>query len=76
MRILQLYKKASGQQVNMKKFSVFFSSITREKDKVIVKQLLNIHKCLDQEKYLGLPIVIGKNKSVVFRSIKERIRAR
>ena len=39
-------------------------------------QLLSINKNMENDKYLGLPIFVGRNKQRVFRTIKEQMRAR
>ena len=62
MHILKQYEVASGQRVNMEKSSIFFSSNTSERAKNLVKQTLNVQSGLENDKYLGLPIMIGRDK--------------
>ena len=60
----------------MDKSSVMFSSNTKMEDMSMVMQLLSINKNMENEKYIGLLIFVGRNKQRVFRKIKERMRAR
>ena len=53
----------------------YLSSNTKAEDRSMVMQLLSINKNMENEKYLGLPIFVGKNRQRVFRAIKERIKA-
>ena len=46
----------------MEKSRVFFSSNTFVEDKEIVMHTQDIHETLEHERYLGLPIFIGKDK--------------
>ena len=54
----------------------FFSANTLAGDKKMLRNTLNVHTDLMDEKYLGLSLLIGKNKCIELRSIKERMQAR
>ena len=72
-RILQVYEKASGQMVNRDKSAVLFSPNTSSIDKAEVRQALNIAQEAKNEKYLGLPVSIGKSRKKAFEYIKKKI---
>ena len=46
----------------MEKSGIFFSSSTIEEIREMVRQKLNVHVDLGKENYLGLPILIGRDK--------------
>ena len=71
--ILDLYKAASGQEVNFDKSAVVFSKNTDPAVRRSITQLLNIKEVPTHDKYLGLPTVVGRSKAEVFSSVKERI---
>ncbi|XP_027086733.2 uncharacterized protein [Coffea arabica] len=71
--ILQLYKEASGQEINLEKSAVVFSSNTDFSTRQDITQFLNIKEVVAHEKYLGLPTIIRRSKREVFSSIKDRI---
>lgn len=71
-RILKVYKKASGQEINMEKSTIFFSKNTKEgKRSECVQHLEQIQHVL-HGKYLGLPLVIGRSKNSVFGYIRDK----
>lgn len=71
-RILKVYKKASGQEINMEKSTIFFCKNTKkEKRTECIQQLEQIQHVL-HGKYLGLPLVVGRSKNSVFRYIREK----
>ncbi|XP_027103053.2 uncharacterized protein [Coffea arabica] len=71
--ILDLYKAASGQEVNFDKSAVVFSKNTDPTVRRSITQLLNIMEVPTHDQYLGLPTVVGRSTSEVFSSVKERI---
>lgn len=58
--ILSLYEDYSGQTINKEKSSIMFSKNTREETKVSLMAVLDINYEARNEKYLGLPIYMGK----------------
>lgn len=72
-KILGVYEKASGQTLNKHKTSIFFSSNTTSEVRRKIFRDAGAVVCDSYEKYLGLPIVIGRSKCNALRSIKERI---
>ena len=74
--IMKDYELVSGQVINLDKSGLIFSRNTREEDKAEVVRILNISRILEKDKYLGLPLMIGRSKQMEFRYIQERIWAR
>ena len=72
-RILQVYETASGQVINRDKYAVLFSPNTSSDDKEEVRQALNIVLEAKNEKYLGLPVSIGKSRKKAFEYIKKKV---
>ncbi len=71
--ILDKYEKASGQQVNRDKTTIFFSKNTPEASQNVIKEALEVPIIRQYEKYLGLPSLVGRNRSASFTQIKERV---
>ena len=62
--------------INKEKTTLFFSKNTDEASQEAIKVTLNVPAIRHYEKYLGLPLFIGKNKTTCFIQVKERIWAR
>jgi hypothetical protein len=60
--ILQLYEMCSGQTVNYDKSSIMFSANTSNGKRSQVLQELNIRTEARTEKYLGLPVYVGRSR--------------
>ena len=74
LEILEIYEKGSGQKVNQKKnTTVFFSQSTLEATKVEIKEALGLQEMVHDDKYLGLPSLVGKKKKESFNFIKEKV---
>lgn len=74
--ILQSFQIASGQQVNLNKSSVFFSTNTEASMKSKVSSILGINEAGEYSTYLGLPSTLGRNKSVILGYLKDRMSQR
>lgn len=61
------------QMINFNKSKLFFSPNTTEDLRSIFIEALNVQTSDAIETYLGLPMMKGKSKKVLFRSIKDRI---
>ena len=61
--ILEVYERASGQVISKDKSSVMFSPNTRQEERGQVRSSLLITSEASSEKYLGLPVSIGKSRS-------------
>jgi hypothetical protein len=71
--ILQLYEVCSGQTVNYDKSSVMFSENTRARHRNQVLAALNISAQARTEKYLGLPVHVGRSRKKTFEYLLKRI---
>ena len=71
--ILSLYEDASGQMINKDKSAVMFSKGTSNLGKRNFKLSLHIQDEAYNERYLGLPIYLGRSKTKAFGYLKERI---
>ena len=71
--ILDVYGKCSGQQINRSKTTIFFSKSTKVESRNQIKLALGVPEIIQYEKYLGLPLLVGRNKKASFNYIKERI---
>ncbi|GLT69877.1 hypothetical protein SLA2020_419910 [Shorea laevis] len=69
LEILKEYEVVFGQQINLDKSSIFFSSNTSPAVQQQVMQTLNVSKVIVDDKYLGLPLIIGRKKAICFDSI-------
>ncbi|KAL0421421.1 UNVERIFIED_CONTAM: putative mitochondrial protein [Sesamum latifolium] len=71
--VLEVYRKASVQDINFSKSSVAFSRNTREELCVGVATELSIRRENKIELYLGLPSRIARSKRELFATIRDRI---
>ena len=71
--ILQIYEECTGQMINKEKSAVMFSPNTRTEKRAEVMQALDIQHETMNERYLGLPVFVGRSKTHVFGYLKERI---
>lgn len=71
--ILAVYEGASGQMINKDKSSVLFSKGTGDRTRRKVLNILGINAEARNEKYLGLPVYLGRSKSKAFEYLKEKI---
>ena len=70
---LQLYEQCSGQMINKAKSVVLFSKNTKQQQRRVVCENVQVLKETMSEQSLGLPIHVGKSKSGVFAYLKDRI---
>jgi hypothetical protein len=72
-QILSLYEYASGQVINKDKSVAMFSKGTGRDTKRKFKSLLQIKDDAFNERYLGLPVYLGRSKTKAFGYLKEII---
>ena len=60
--VLAKYERASGQQINRAKTTLFFSKSSTEEVQGVIKDMLGVNVVRQYEKYLGLPSLVGKKK--------------
>ncbi|KAL3846296.1 hypothetical protein ACJIZ3_003699 [Penstemon smallii] len=71
--ILNTYGKASGQDINFDKSAIVISKNTAEIDILRVQSILPVRIEDKHDRYLGLPMVLGKSKKEVFGYIRDKI---
>ncbi|KAK3211287.1 hypothetical protein Dsin_015993 [Dipteronia sinensis] len=73
LRILEVYERGSGHQINLQKSKLTFSLNVLASHMSETQSLLgvNVYNC--QDKYLGLPSMVGRNKRLLFNDIKDRV---
>lgn len=76
VELLNTYENASGQRINRNKSSVFFSANVIDYNKNLVCQVLQISEADSSSKYLGLPNILDRNKSVIFGYLREKVKAK
>lgn len=74
--ILSRYCANSGQKLSEAKSSIYFSGNTPVVVKEEVCQALNIMTESLNDKYLGLPALVGVDRSDCFRHLVDRVRQR
>ena len=70
------YEIALGQKINSDKTTIFFSKSVFEIAKEQIQNLLGILEIKENEKYLGLLAVVGRNKKASLNYIKDRVRGK
>ena len=73
---LSNYERASGQQLNRSKTSLFFSKSTSPDSINQITNFLGVQKIKQYEKYIGLSTLVGRNKKASLMFIKERVWAK
>lgn len=71
--VLSQYELASRQQINGLKTTLFFGKSVSNDTKNVLKIFLGILKIKEYKKYLGLLVVVWRNKKESLNYIKERI---
>jgi hypothetical protein len=71
--ILSQYEKASGQQINRQKTTLFFNKFTPPAARRDIQDMLEVPAIKPYEHYLGLPSFVGRAKYSSFAKIKERV---
>ncbi|OMO54692.1 reverse transcriptase [Corchorus capsularis] len=70
------FEKASGQQINIDKSAIMFSYNTTSGLRDSIMQRLGVEKIMENDRYLGLPIMIGRSRTRELRLIKDRLWSR
>ncbi|GJS92282.1 reverse transcriptase [Tanacetum coccineum] len=71
--IIDKYCEASGQVVNYDKSEISFSPNVRHDTRTRVLNILGVREGTHQNKYLGLPTIVGRSKKVIFQAILDKI---
>ena len=72
-KILEDYERESGQKLNKDKTSLFFSKNAMEKVKELVKKMFGAQIIHQHERYLALPLLVGRVKKKAFNCIKDKV---
>ncbi|KAA3479291.1 reverse transcriptase [Gossypium australe] len=74
--IIQEYEMCAGQKVNYDKSLVYFGANVNEGTKDEITNLLGVRMATNPEKYLGLPMMVGRRKTWAFADFIDRFRKR
>lgn len=72
-QILTLYEAASGQDMNLPKFELYYSINIELPFEHAITTILGVHAVLGTRNYLGPPSVIDRSKKASFRILKYRV---
>lgn len=75
-KVLKIYARGSGQDVNLSKSSIFFGSKTKSRTKRKIVDAFGIQCKEGFRKYLGLQADFGHSKRVVFEEVRDKIESR
>ena len=59
--------------MNKNKTTIVFNKSAKEETKEMIKGVLGVQEIKHYEKYLGLPLLVGREKMASFNYIKERV---
>ena len=71
--MMNVYCRASGQQINMDKSSIHFAKGVPNSSREAIKSMLNVQNESLNEKYLGMPSDVGASTNGTFKYLKDRI---
>lgn len=71
--ILAVYERGSGQKINREQTNIFFSSNTLQPTQACIQHLLGVLAIRQYDKYLGLPVLVGREKKRSFIYLKKRV---
>lgn len=72
--ILEVYERVSGHKINRKKTSIFFSLNTKREFQSHILSITSTSSTKFYEKYLGLSMIVGRNKICAFAGISGRVK--
>lgn len=73
INVLKEYKGGSGQKLNKKKTSLFFSKNTSNDTQKEVKTMFGAQIIKQLKRYLGLPSLVGQGKIKAFNRMKDQV---
>ncbi|MDD0148500.1 hypothetical protein PSY31_22705, partial [Shigella flexneri] len=68
--VLNVYEQAFGQRVNFQKSSIVFNRNVNIDLQTRLTSILEVERKEEHDKYLGLPMRVGKSKTTKFAYIK------
>ncbi|XP_057775198.1 uncharacterized protein LOC130994182 [Salvia miltiorrhiza] len=75
-RVLGVYELALGQAINYQKSGIFFSSNVGDDERTTISTTLGVTMLLNTGRYLGLPSLIGRKKTEIFKYLQDRLWSR
>lgn len=72
-RIMNRHESISGQKVNYEKSAITFSPNTSEGCRKEVCDQLGVKEQQNPKRYLGMPMMVGRNKNAIFSFLLERV---
>lgn len=72
-KCLEEYSRASGQVINYGKSEICFGKKVKMDMRAEVANLLRVQVTVGHERYLGLPMTMGRSKAELFQYIRERV---
>ncbi|GMJ10719.1 hypothetical protein HRI_004741100 [Hibiscus trionum] len=73
---LQTYASASGQAVNFDKSTIFYNPRTPASTRHAINSYLQVREVSNPGVYLGVPFLIGKNKTLALGFIRDKVHDR
>lgn len=70
---LMVYERASGQRVNLKKSEICFSRNVKRPTQLKLAGILGVIRMDQHEKYLGMPTLVGRNKTLCYGYLNDRL---
>ncbi|KAA3450197.1 reverse transcriptase [Gossypium australe] len=74
--VLQEYEQCAGQKVNYDKSLVYYGANISAEVKGDITNFLGVREASNPEKYLGLPMMVGRRKTWAFVEFLDRFRKR
>src|SRR4030067_946497 len=71
--ILTAYEVASEQAINLPKSEIYYSRNVPDTSRHSITHIMGVQAVLGTGKYLGLPSMIGRDRTFVFAYIKDRV---
>ena len=64
------------QKINLDKSTLFFNPNIKNESMRKIQELFGVQSIESMGKYLGIPALVGKDKKMIFRNLKERMEVR
>ncbi|GMI78266.1 hypothetical protein HRI_001495900 [Hibiscus trionum] len=75
-KALRTYANASGQAVNFEKSTIFYNPCTPSATRNAINNLLQVREVTNPGVYLGIPLLIGKNKTESLGFVRDKVHDR
>ncbi|XP_035551682.1 uncharacterized protein LOC118349865 [Juglans regia] len=74
--LFNLYERGSGQKLNKEKTSMQFSKNTPRSAQDLILSIAGVRSYVQYERYLGLPVMVGKSRINSFKCIQEKVKSK